>query len=101
MDFNHKSRQKNLTIIEYKRFKIYHFDEFQTLRHILLIERYITTFHVETIEEKARIIYLRIHKKKLQIHLNPPLIKYLSVPTISGNSIRILKRKWCRNLLQN
>ena len=55
--------------------------------------------HMKTVNEEARIFYTRFHKK-LQTHSNP-LIKDLYILTLPGNPNRRLKRKWCRDLLQN
>jgi len=54
---------------------------------------------MRTIEEEARIFYTRFYKR-LQTHLNP-LIKDLSILILPRNPNRRLKRKWCRDLLQN
>uniref|UniRef100_A0A2S2NHM6 Putative RNA-directed DNA polymerase n=1 Tax=Schizaphis graminum TaxID=13262 RepID=A0A2S2NHM6_SCHGA len=54
---------------------------------------------MKTIVEEARIFYTRFHKR-LQTHPNP-LIKYLSILTLPGNPNCRLKRKWCRDLIQN
>jgi len=55
--------------------------------------------HIRTIEDETRIFYTRFHKR-LQSHHNP-LIKDFSIFTLPGNPTRRLKRKWCRDLLQN
>ncbi|KAF0709388.1 Uncharacterized protein FWK35_00030205, partial [Aphis craccivora] len=55
--------------------------------------------HMRTIVEEARIFYTRFHKR---LHSHPnPLINDLSILTLPGNPNRRLKRKWCRDLLQN
>jgi hypothetical protein len=54
---------------------------------------------MRTIVEEASIFYTRFHKR-LQSHPNS-LIKDLSIRTLPENPNRRLKRKWCRDLLQN
>lgn len=58
-----------------------------------------TDLKLKTIHEEAKHFYKRFHNR-LSSHSNP-LIKNLSSLSIPGSPPRRLKRKWCRDLLQN
>ncbi|KAF0758457.1 Uncharacterized protein FWK35_00016393, partial [Aphis craccivora] len=55
--------------------------------------------NIPTIQNVAKIFYKRLHSN-LSNHRNP-LISDLSTRTIPGDPRRRLKRKWCRDLLEN
>lgn len=75
------------------------------LRQIVKAPFYVSndTLHrdlnIPTIQNVAKIFYKRLHSN-LSNHRNP-LISDLSTRTIPGDPRRRLKRKWCRDLLEN
>jgi len=74
------------------------------LRKIMNAPPYVSnhTLHTDTklktINDEAKTFYKRFHSK-LNNHPNE-FIKNLATPTIPGNPLRRLKRKWCRDLLK-